>query len=118
MPAKPKTVEQYLSTLPIDRRVKLEKLREVLRKAAPEAEEVISYSMPAFKDGKIVAWYAAAKNHYALYVYPRVRNVFAEELSEYAGTKSSIHFEYDKSLPVKLVSRIAKESLRQIMSER
>ena len=108
-----KTVEEYFARLPERDRDVLEKLRETLRRALPKAEEVISYAMPAFRQEGIVVWYAAAKDHYAIYVYPRVMGVFKEELTSYKGTKSAIHFAYDKPLPARLITKIAKESLRQ-----
>jgi len=117
MPAKYKTTEEYLATLPNEKRAVLTKLRAALRKALPQAEEVISYAMPAFKQDGIVIWFAAAKNHYAVYVYPRVMAVFKEELKDFSGTKSAIHFSYDKAMPVKLITKIAKESLRQNLAK-
>ncbi len=108
-----KDVETYLAALPELERKVLMKLRGTLTRALPRAEEVISYSMPAFRQEGIVVWYAAAKKHYALYVYPRVMAVFREELRAYGGTKSAIHFDYRKPLPARLIARIAKESLLQ-----
>jgi uncharacterized protein YdhG (YjbR/CyaY superfamily) len=74
--------------------------------------------MPAFRQEGIVVWYAAASKHYAIYVYPRVKELFKEDLTAYKGTKSSIHFEYDKSVPVRLITRIAKESLKQNLAKK
>src|SRR5437879_6250344 len=99
MPAKFKTPAEYLKSLPKEKQAVLKKLHEVLSKALPKAEEVISYSMPAFKQSGIVVWYAASKNNYAVYVYPRILAMFQEELSEYSGTKSAIHFAFDKPIP-------------------
>ena len=111
--AKYKTTEQYLDTLPADKCDTMKKLREILHKALPDAEEVISYAMPAFKQDGIVVWFAAAKDHYAVYVYPRVMSVFKEELKTFSGTKSAIHFSFEKAMPTKLIARVAKESLKQ-----
>jgi uncharacterized protein YdhG (YjbR/CyaY superfamily) len=118
MPAKYKTIDEYLATLPKEKQGTLKKLRETLGKALPKAQQVISYSMPAFKQDGIVVWFGAAKNHYAVYVYPRVTSVFREELSEYTGTKSAIHFAYDKPMPARLITKIAKESLRQNLARK
>ena len=60
-----------------------------------------------------MVWFAAAKNHYAIYVYPRVMAKFKKELADYSGTKSAIHFAYDKAMPVGLITKIAKEPLRE-----
>ena len=110
-------VDDYLKKLPLAKQQALREMRAVLRAALPEAEEVISYSMPAFRQEGIVAWYAAASKHYALYVYPRVKQLFADQLKPYKGTKSAIHFEYDKPLPKRLVARIVKESLKQNLAK-
>ena len=118
MSTKPTTIEAYLAGLPPPQREILEKLRQVIRKAAPEAEEVISYAMPAFKQSGIVVWFAAAKNHYAVYVYPRVKESLAEQLDGYEGTKSSIHFDYGKPMPVRLITAIVKESLTQNLAKK
>jgi uncharacterized protein YdhG (YjbR/CyaY superfamily) len=117
MPSKPTTIEAYLIPLTSPQRAQLEKLRQVIRKAVPNAEEIISYSMPAFRQEGIVVWYAGAKNHYAVYVYPRVKMLFTKELVGFKGTKSSIHFEYGKPVPVKLITAIVKESLRQNLTK-
>ncbi len=113
MPTKPTTIDSYLAALPPPQREILEKLRQIIRKAAPEAEEVVSYAMPAFKQAGIVVWFAAAKNHYAVYVYPRVKESLAKELEGSDGTKSAVHFSYDKRMPVRLIESIVKESLKQ-----
>jgi uncharacterized protein YdhG (YjbR/CyaY superfamily) len=113
MAARYKTIDEYLATRLPEKQATLKKLRDALRTALPKAEGVISYSMPAFRKEGIVVWFAAAKNHYAIYVYPRVLSMFRKELSEYGGTKSAIHFAYDKAMPVKLITKIAKESLKQ-----
>jgi len=108
-----KTTDQYIESLPEEKQAVMIQLRQILRKALPDAEEAISYSMPAFKQKGIVVWFAAAKNHYAIYVYPRVMAIFKAELKGFSGTKSAIHFEYGKPMLTKLIARIAKESLRQ-----
>src|SRR5579872_4049213 len=109
----PKSTQEYLDALPDDKRDTLKKLRDLLRRTLPDAEEVISYSMPAFKQEGIVVWFAAAKNHYAIYVYPRVMAIFKEELHSFSGTKSAIHFSYDKAMPQKLIAKVVKESLKK-----
>lgn len=116
MATKYKSVEDYFKAISEREREVLATLRNTLKRALPNAEEVISYSMPAFKQEGIVVWYAAAKNHYAIYVYPRVMSVFKEELKAYSGTKSAIHFDYNKPVPARLVTKIAKESLKQNLS--
>jgi len=110
------TVKQYLKTVPKSFRPALAKLRQTIKKSLPEAEEVISYGMPAYKFHGVVVWFAASKNHYAIYVRPRFKIPFKEELKSFETTKSAIHFSYNKPLPDKLVKKIvnfiAKENLK------
>lgn len=107
------TVDEYLALHPADIRGKLEALRETIRKAAPQAEEVISYSMPAFKYHGMVAWFAATKNHYGLYMRPGTLKAFKERLQGYSLTMSTVQLPYDKPLPKKLVSDLVKYQVRQ-----
>ena len=107
------TVDDYLMALPVESRDKLIKMREAIRKAAPMAEESISYGMPAFKQNGVICWYAAAKNHYALYIVPALKNVFKDKLTDYSQTKSAIHFSYAKPVPVKLITDIVKYKVKE-----
>jgi uncharacterized protein YdhG (YjbR/CyaY superfamily) len=108
-----KTVEQYLSSLPEHARVPAEQLRATIRKAAPEAEEVISYNIPAFKWKGMLVWYAAFAHHLGL--YPRVSAIeaFKKELSGYKSAKGSVQFPLDKPLPLGLISRIVKFRVKE-----
>ena len=99
-------VDEYLFALPDSVREKLEKMRKVIKKTAPEAEEVISYGMPAYKYHGIIAYIGAAKKHYALYAYPDSIRAFNEKLKKYEISKGTIKFPYDKPVPEKLVSEI------------
>ncbi len=111
-------MEEYFAGLSEMELSALTRLRETLKRALPNTEEVISYNMPAFREEGIVVWYAAAKKHYAVYVYPRVMAVFKEELKPYGRTKSAIHFSYEKPMPVRLIAKIAKESRKQNLARR
>ena len=100
-------IEAYLANVPADKRAALEALRRQIRHLAPDAEEYFSYGMPAFKLGKGLAAYAAAKNHCAL--YPMSSNIVALFENELAGFKTSIgaiQFTVEKPLPEALVTRI------------
>lgn len=113
----PKTVEEYLDTLPDGVRANLEKIRKTVKKAVPEAEEVISYQMPAFKFHGMLVWFAAFKNHYSLFVRTTVLQVFKDELKPYESSKATIKFPLDTPVPVQLVRKIvrfvAKENLEK-----
>jgi uncharacterized protein YdhG (YjbR/CyaY superfamily) len=101
-------IDSYIKSRPIEIRPKLTKLRVTISKAVPEAEEVISYQMPAFKYFGILIFFASFKNHYSIFIRPRFMQVFKLELSDYEQTKSAIHIPLNKPIPVKLVTKIVK----------
>src|SRR5580765_3638778 len=114
--ATPKSIDQYLSRLPDDKRRALTKLRKIIRAAAPRAEECISYQIPAFRlDGKGLVWLGAAAKHCAIYGLVGAR---ADGLEDYdTSGKGTIRFRPDKPLPAGLVrkmvkARIAKNAAR------
>lgn len=100
------TIDEYIKTFPEDVQSILEKMRQTIRRAAPEAEEAISYQIPVFKlDGNLV-WFAAFKNHVGLYPTPSGTEAFKKELSPYQGGKGSIRFPLKKPIPYDLVTKI------------
>lgn len=107
------TVDEYLDAHPAGVREKLEALRQTIKKAVPQAEEVISYSMPAFRYHGMVAWYAATKNHYGLYMRPGTLNAFRDKLKSYSLTMSTIQLPYDKPLPKKLVTDLVRYQVKE-----
>ncbi len=109
-------VDAYLAAVPPDARDALEKLRKIIRSAAPEAEEGFSYGVPAFKlDGKPVVCFAAFKHHCGFYpMSPDVLSLFAAELSGYETAKGTIRFDPKKPLPAALVKRIVKARIAQL----
>ena len=104
-------VDVYISAQSDEARPMLKKIRTAIRKAAPEAEELISYGMPAYRQGGILVWFAAAKNHCGLYARPKVLNAFREELKKYETSKSAIRLPLEKPVPTVLVGRIVKQAL-------
>jgi uncharacterized protein YdhG (YjbR/CyaY superfamily) len=108
-----KTIDEYFSVQTEDTSKLLKELRQTIRKAAPEAEEVISYNMPAFKLNGMLVWYAAFKKHIGF--YPRVSGIeaFKKELSVYKNAKGSVQFPIDKPLPLNLVSKIVKYRVKE-----
>jgi uncharacterized protein YdhG (YjbR/CyaY superfamily) len=106
-----KTAEEYLATFPPDTRKILETVRKAIRAAVPEAEEVISYQIPAFKlDGTWIFYYSGYKAHYALSCPPPFAafKAFAKELAGYKSSTSAVQFPYDKPVPTDLITRMAK----------
>lgn len=111
------TTDEYLAALSDDKRAALERLRKIIRAAAPGAEECISYGVPAFRrGGKPFIWIGAAANHCALYGV--VGPGFEEELADYDTSRGTIRFPPDRPLPATLIRklvkvRIAKNTARQ-----
>jgi uncharacterized protein YdhG (YjbR/CyaY superfamily) len=103
-------VEAYLERVPEPARTTLEKMRKMIRAAAPkDATEAISYGIPSFHYKGALVWYAAFKKHCSLFPMDHsLEEEFAEELKTYKTSKGTIQFPVDKPLPKKLVTRIVK----------
>jgi uncharacterized protein YdhG (YjbR/CyaY superfamily) len=107
------TVDEYISGCPEQLQAKLKELREAIRKAAPEAEETISYRMPAYRLNGVLVYFAAQKNHIGFYPTSSGVNAFREELAAYKTSKGAIQFPVDKPIPLKLVSTIVKFRVKE-----
>jgi len=81
-------------------------MRQTIRRAAPEAEEAISYQIPAFKLNGNLVWFAAFKNHIGFYPMITGIQAFKKELSPYKGAKGSVQFPMEKPIPYDLVKKI------------
>ena len=102
------THDSYLAALPEDKRAALERLRRAIRAAVPQAEECISYGVPAFRlKGRFLVAYGAAKNHCAFYPGAIVESL-QDELAEYETSKGTIRFPAEKPLPAALVKRLVR----------
>jgi uncharacterized protein YdhG (YjbR/CyaY superfamily) len=117
-----KNIDEYIAGFPHDVQEILEKIRTTIRKAAPEAEETISYQMPTFTlKGKYLIYFAAYKKHVGLYPAPRGNAEFNEELSVYKAGKGTVRFPLDKPIPFDLISKIvkfrAKENLERAQAK-
>lgn len=99
-----KTVDEYMSTVQEDVVGVLLKLRQTIKQAAPEAEELISYNIPAFRFHGILVMYAAYKSHIGFYPTPFVIESFKDQLDGYKISKGAIQFPLDKPLPVNLIN--------------
>lgn len=99
-------VDLYISGFPEEVQIMLEQLRTTIRTAAPEAEEVISYQMPAYKYHGMLVFFAAYKNHIGFYPGAEGIQAFKEELSVFKGAKGSVQFPVGKPLPLELISQI------------
>lgn len=102
-----KTIDEYIRSCPPEVQKILEKIRQTIRKAAPEAEEAISYRMPAYRlNGKYLVYFAVWKNHIGFYPTPSGTAEFKKELASYKWAKGSIRFPLDKPIPYDLVEKI------------
>jgi uncharacterized protein YdhG (YjbR/CyaY superfamily) len=106
MKDKPINVDEYITSFPKEIRKILEQIRTTIKKAAPQAEEVISYSMPAFKQNGVLVYYAAHKNHIGFYPTSSGMTMFKEELAGYNTSKGAIQFPLDKPMPLVLIAKI------------
>jgi uncharacterized protein YdhG (YjbR/CyaY superfamily) len=110
----PKTIDDYIAGFPNDVQEILEKIRMTIRKAAPDAEETISYKMPTFTlKGHYLVYFAAYKNHIGFYAAPRGNAEFKEELSVYEAGRGTLKFPLDKPIPFDLISKIVKVRVKE-----
>jgi len=104
----PKTIDEYLAALSAEQRAALEKLRKAIQAAAPEAEECISYQLPAFRlHGKLLVAFGAWANHCAFYPGALLKD-FKDELKGYETSKGTIRFASENPLPAALVRKLIK----------
>jgi uncharacterized protein YdhG (YjbR/CyaY superfamily) len=111
-----KSVDEYIAALPVAVQDTLGRVRSTIRKALPEAEEVISYKIPTYKiRGDPVLYFAGWKRHYSLYpATARVVVAFKDELVPYEVRKGTIRFPLSQPVPVKLIGRIAKFRAQEV----
>lgn len=107
MNPKPSSIEEYFSWFSPEIQSKLQEIRTILKKALPDAKEVISYHMPAFKTSEVLVYYAAMKNHLGFYPTNSGVSEFKEELKDFVTSKGAIQIPFDIPLPEKLIRDIA-----------
>jgi uncharacterized protein YdhG (YjbR/CyaY superfamily) len=108
-PTAPKNIDEYIAGFPKDVQEILEKIRMTIRKAAPEAEETISYQMPTFTlNGHDLVYFAAFKKHIGFYPAPIGIAEFKKELSVYGAGKGTMKFPLNEPMPFDLITKIVK----------
>ncbi len=107
-----KTVDEYLVAFPAAVRNELQRLRQTIKAAAPKAEEVISYQMPAYKYQGMLVYFAAWKTHIGFYPAGRLE-AFEKELSGYERSKGTIRFQLDHPIPFGLIGKIVKFRVKE-----
>jgi uncharacterized protein YdhG (YjbR/CyaY superfamily) len=118
MTAAPTSIDEYLARLPADQRSALQALRTVIRRAAPDAEERLSYGICAFRHGGMLVGFGATRTHCAFYLMSgRTVEDHAELLEGYDTSKGTIRFTPDAPLPASLVRRLVKARLAENREE-
>jgi len=111
------TIDEYIMTFPNKVQEKLKQIRQVIKAAAPDAEERISYQMPAFWLKGNLVYFTAFKNHIGFYPTGSGIDAFKKDLAKYKGGKGSVQFPLTKPLPLELINKIVKfrvsENLRK-----
>ena len=106
-PVAPSTADEYIAGFTGDIQTILKQVRAPIKQAAPDAEESMSYGMPAYKlKGKPLVYFAGFKNHIGFYATPSGHTEFARELSKYKQGKGSVQFPIDQPMPLELISLI------------
>lgn len=103
-----KNIDAYIKAYPKDIATRLQAIRMAVRKIAPQAEEVISYNMPAFKLNGILLYFAAHAKHIGMYPFSSTIKDLGKDLAKYQTSKGTIQFQHDKPLPLPLVRKIVK----------
>ncbi len=108
------TVDLYLQSLPDAQHKCLQQLREEIKALVPQAEETISYGMPAFKQNGILMYYAAFTHHMSLFVIPKVLDQVRPMLGDRSTTKSAIHFNETDPIPLAVLEKCIALRLAEI----
>ena len=112
-----KNVDEYLQAFPPAIQTRLGKIRQTIKAAAPNAEEVISYGIAGYKYHGMLIFFAGFTNHVSVYPAPRGAEAFKKELAGYKGGKGTVQFPSDKPLPLDLIKRIVKFRMKENLAK-
>jgi len=113
----PRSIDEYIATFSPDVRSILERVRSTVRKAAPGAQETISYRIPTFTQGGVLVHFAAFKSHIGFYPPVRGDARLEKAISRYAGEKGNLRFPLDRPIPYALIGRIVKLRVKQNLAK-
>ena len=113
-----KTIDEYIATFPKNIQIILEELRQAIRDSAPDAEEVISYQMPAFRLKGILVYFAAFKNHIGFYPTSSSVTEFRKDLSKYEVSKGTVRFPIEEPIPLDLVKKMVRYRVKENLSKK
>lgn len=112
-----KNIDEYIASFPEETQKLLQQVRSTIQKAAPTAEEKISYAMPTFVLNGNLIHFAAYQHHIGLYPAPQGIEAFKEELSVYKGAKGSVQFPLNQPMPLDLIARITAYRVKQNLAK-
>ncbi|WP_316832455.1 iron chaperone [Pedobacter aquatilis] len=104
----PQTIDEYIALFPAKTQQLLQQIRETIHKAVPNAKEVISYKMPAFKQNGVLVYFAAYEKHIGFYPTGSGIEAFKHEFGDYKWSKGAVQFPLNKPMPLDLITRITK----------
>ncbi|OYU94785.1 MAG: hypothetical protein CFE21_13930 [Bacteroidetes bacterium B1(2017)] len=110
---KASTVDEYISNFPPETQALLEELRACIKMAAPKAQEIISYAMPAYKQDGMLVYFAAYAKHIGFYPTGSGIAKFEKEIAKYAHSKGAVQFPLAKPIPLALVTKMVKFKLKE-----
>jgi uncharacterized protein YdhG (YjbR/CyaY superfamily) len=113
----PKSMDAYIAAFPPDVRAILEHIRLTIRNAAPDAEETISYQIPAFTLNGALVYFAAFKQHIGFYPPVSGDAKLVKAVAPYAGEKGNLRFPLDEPIPYRLIERIVKHRVKQNLAK-
>ena len=113
-----RTIDEYIDTFPKDIQAVLKKIRKTIRKAAPGAEEAISYQMPTFKLNGNLVHFAAYKNHIGFYPVPSGIEAFKGELLPYIAGKGTLQFPLDKPIRYDLIEKVVTFRVKENLAKK
>ncbi|MDD1747856.1 MAG: DUF1801 domain-containing protein [Methanomassiliicoccales archaeon] len=113
----PQSIDEYIGTFPKDIQSKLESIRKAVKEEAPDAQEVMSYGMPAFKLNKVLVYFVAQKKHIGFYPTASGISAFKEELSQFKHSKGAVQFPIDEPVPLELVRKMVKFRVKEDMAK-
>lgn len=113
----PRTIDQYIARCPDEVQVILEKIRAIVAAVAPDAQERISYRMPAFWQQGILIYFAAFKSHIGIYPPFSGDAKLERALARYRGPKGNLKFPLDEPIPYELIRRLVKRKLDQNLAK-
>lgn len=112
------TIDEYIAQFPASVQATLQRIRQTIHQAAPQAEEAIAYGIPTFKQNGNLVHFGGYQTHIGFYPAPSGIAAFASELAQYGSGKGSIHFPLDQPIPYELLSKIVQYRLAENMAKK